>query len=63
MGMKKSVVIVVNSILVLVIILIILATWLPAIYTSEWFQGNRWVKVHLLHKETPEGKPIRPPSE
>jgi hypothetical protein len=61
--MKKSAIIFVNSLLVVIIILIILATWLPAIYTSQWFQNDHWVKVHLLHNETPEGKPIRPPNE
>ncbi len=61
--MKKSAVIIINTLLVVVIALIILATWMPAIYTSPWFQANHWVKVHLLHNETPDGKPIKPPSE
>jgi len=47
--MKRAIVISINAILVLVIIGIIIATWLPAIYTSRWFQNNRWVQVHLLH--------------
>jgi len=36
--------------IVLVIIGLITATWLPAIYSSTWFQHNRWVRVHLLHE-------------
>jgi hypothetical protein len=47
--MKRAVVITINAILVLVIAGIILATWLPAIYTSQWFQNSPWVRVHLLH--------------
>jgi hypothetical protein len=56
--MKKSVVIAINTLLVVVIVLIILATWMPAIYTSEWFQQNHWVKVHLLHDGAPNGQRI-----
>ncbi len=47
--MKRPVVIAINAILVLVIIGLITATWLPAIYTSQWFQNNHWVKAHILH--------------
>jgi uncharacterized membrane protein len=47
--MKPAVVIAINAILVLTILGIITATWLPAIYTSDWFQHNQWVRVHLLH--------------
>jgi len=49
--MKRAVVISINAILVLVIAGIITATWMPVIYTSEWFQNNHWVRVHLLHNE------------
>jgi hypothetical protein len=46
--MKRTLVITINSLLALMIVGIILATWLPAIYTSPWFQKNHWVRVHLL---------------
>ena len=46
--MKRPVVITINAILVLVIAGLITATWMPVIYTSEWFQTNHWVTVHLL---------------
>jgi hypothetical protein len=46
----------VNTLLVLVIIGVILATWLPAIYVSPWFQNNRWVQAHLI------GQPVTPPA-
>jgi hypothetical protein len=51
--MKRAAVIVINAILVLVIIGLITATWMPVIYTSQWFQNNHWVRVHLL-KNSPE---------
>jgi hypothetical protein len=35
--MKRAFIIFVNVLLVLVIIAVILATWMPAIYSSEWF--------------------------
>lgn len=47
--MKRTLVYTINAILVLIIVGIILATWMPAIYTSQWFQSNSWVRVHLLH--------------
>ena len=47
----------VNTLLVLSIAGIIGATWLPAIYTSGWFQHNAWVRAHLLHAPPlPPGK-------
>jgi hypothetical protein len=47
---KRAIVFAINAVLVLVIIGLITATWLPAIYSSTWFQHNRWVRVHLLHE-------------
>jgi len=47
--MKRPVVIAINEILVLVIVGLITATWMPAIYTSRWFQNNHWVKAYILH--------------
>jgi hypothetical protein len=38
--MKKWMWVVLNVLLVLVIIAIILATWMPAIYTSDWFKST-----------------------
>jgi hypothetical protein len=35
---KKWMWVVVNVALVLVIVAIIIATWMPAIYTSDWFK-------------------------
>jgi hypothetical protein len=34
---KRAMIVLINTLLVLVIVGIILATWMPAIYTSEWF--------------------------
>ncbi len=34
---KLAAIILVNALLVLVIAAIIVATWMPAIYTSDWF--------------------------
>jgi hypothetical protein len=48
--MKRAAVFVINAILVLVIIGLITATWMPVIYSSEWFQNNHWINVNLLHK-------------
>ena len=48
---KKALTILVNTVLVLVILFLILSTWMPAIYTSEWFQKNHWVRHHMLHNE------------
>ena len=39
----------VSALFLLVIAGIIAATWMPAIYTSQWFQNNHWVRRHLLH--------------
>ena len=44
--MKKALIILVNTVLVLVIIGVILATWMPAIYTSDWFQKTDWPSVY-----------------
>ena len=49
----------VNTLLVLVIAGVILATWLPAIYVSPWFQNNRWVQAHLIGP-TPASTPPPP---
>jgi hypothetical protein len=38
--MKRALVILLNALLVLVIAAIILATWMPAIYTSGWFRAH-----------------------
>jgi hypothetical protein len=46
--MKRAFVITINTLLALLIVGIIVATWMPAIYTSQWFQQNHWVRVHLL---------------
>jgi hypothetical protein len=46
--MKRMMIITINAILVLVIAGLITATWMPVIYTSQWFQSNQWVRVHLL---------------
>jgi uncharacterized membrane protein (UPF0182 family) len=43
---KKALIILVNTVLVLVIIGVILATWMPAIYTSDWFQKTDWPSVY-----------------
>ena len=48
MTVRRASVYAVNTVLVLAIAGIILATWLPAIYVSPWFQTNPWVRVHLL---------------
>ena len=48
MTVRKASVYAVNAVLVLVIAGVIGATWLPAIYTSPWFQNNAWVRAHLL---------------
>ncbi len=48
MTVRRASVYAVNTALVLAIAGIILATWMPAIYVSPWFQTNRWVRVHLL---------------
>jgi hypothetical protein len=48
--MKRAMVIAINAALVLVISGIVIATWLPAIYTSAWFQNNQWIRVHLLNE-------------
>ena len=52
----------VNAALVLVILGTILATWWPAVYVSDWFQHNRWVRAHVLG-DAPATPPaaIRPP--
>jgi hypothetical protein len=50
--MKRVFVYTINAILVLVIAGIITATWMPVIYTSQWFQTNHWVRVHVLHIES-----------
>jgi hypothetical protein len=55
--MKRPVVITINAILVLVIAGLITATWMPVIYTSQWFQSNHWVKVHLLGNANEEKSP------
>jgi flagellar basal body-associated protein FliL len=34
---KRILIILINTLLVLVIAAIIIATWMPAIYTSDWF--------------------------
>jgi len=34
---KLALIILVNALLVLAIVAIIVATWMPAIYTSDWF--------------------------
>ena len=47
--MRRPVTITINTLLALAIAGIILATWLPAIYTSRWFQTNHWIRVHVLH--------------
>lgn len=39
-GVKRAMVILVNALLVLIIAAIILATWMPVIYTSDWFKAN-----------------------
>lgn len=39
-AMKKTLIILLNALLVLVIAGIILATWMPAIYSSEWFHRH-----------------------
>jgi hypothetical protein len=57
--MKRGMIVAINALLVVVIVLIILATWLPAIYTSQWFQGNHWIRMHLLHNEDANGKAIK----
>jgi hypothetical protein len=49
--MKRPAVIFINSVLVVVIIGLITATWMPVIYTSEWFQHNRWIRTHILHNQ------------
>jgi len=51
-NMKRPVVITINALLVLVIAGLITATWMPVIYTSQWFQTNHWVRSHLLHNES-----------
>ena len=38
--MKRTLIILLNALLVLVIAGIILATWMPAIYSSEWFHQH-----------------------
>jgi hypothetical protein len=48
--MKRALVISINTLLALMILGIILATCLPAIYTSQWFQNNPWIRVHLLSR-------------
>ena len=55
--MKCALIYTINTLLVLAIAGIIMATWMPAIYTSQWFQSNHWVRVHVLHNEadTPHG--------
>jgi hypothetical protein len=40
--MNRTAVIIINALLVLTIIGVILATWMPVIYTSAWFQSHRW---------------------
>ena len=51
-----------NAALVLVILGTLLATWWPAVYVSDWFQHNRWVRAHVLG-DAPATPPaaIRPP--
>lgn len=44
--MKKFLIILVNALLVLIIAGVILATWMPAIYTSEWFAKTDWPSVY-----------------
>jgi hypothetical protein len=46
--MRRTVAISINTILMLVIASLILATWMPAIYTSQWFQNSPWAQAHLL---------------
>lgn len=43
---SKLLIILVNSLLVLVIVGVIVATWMPAIYTSEWFGKTDWTAVY-----------------
>jgi hypothetical protein len=50
--MKRAFIFTINAILILVIAGIITATWMPAIYTSQWFQTNHWVRVHLLRNDS-----------
>ena len=50
----------VNAVLVLVIVGTILATWWPAVYVSDWFQHNRWVRAHVLGT-TQATPPAAPP--
>jgi hypothetical protein len=50
--MKRILIYTINAILILVIAGVITATWMPAIYTSRWFQTNHWVRVNLLHTES-----------
>jgi hypothetical protein len=38
--MKKWMWMLLNVLLALVIVAIILATWMPAIYTSDWFKAT-----------------------
>jgi hypothetical protein len=42
--MNRIAVIVVNALLVLVILGIVIATWMPVIYTSQWFQSHHWAR-------------------
>jgi len=46
--MKRAARIFINTLLVIVIVGLITATWMPAIYTSPWFQNSHWVRAHLL---------------
>jgi len=50
--MKRALVYTINAILILVIAGIITATWLPAIYTSQWFQSNAWIRAHVLQNDS-----------
>jgi hypothetical protein len=60
MTVRRAAIYAVNTLLGLTIAGIILATWMPAIYISPWFQGNRWVRVHLLGlAPTPATQPAR----
>jgi hypothetical protein len=49
--LKRVVIVLVNTLLVLVIVFLVLSMWMPAIYTSHWFQENHWVRKHMLHNE------------
>ena len=51
--MKRAAVYAINTLLALFIVGVIVATWMPAIYTSDWFQKSPWVKHHLLDEPPP----------